>query len=146
MKGPALFQGEIITKLWKYIDKFKNLSRSTGLISTKLDTKHPWVKGILDYSNEGPLLFPRGDNYEIVKIHWQNIKIFFYRATGPISTKLNKKHPFGKENLSLFKREGFFTLGDDNKIAKSTFTNYKNLLPLNYWASFLKFIIILSHN
>ena len=25
---------------------------------------HPWVKGIQDYSNEGPCPFPRGDNYE----------------------------------------------------------------------------------
>ena len=31
--------------------------------------KHPWVKGIQVCSNEGPHLFPRGDNYEIAKIH-----------------------------------------------------------------------------
>ena len=35
---------------------------------------HPWVKGIQICSNEGPLPFPRGDNYEIAKIHWQNFK------------------------------------------------------------------------
>ena len=44
-------------------------SRTTGPISTKLGTKHPWVKGIQIYSNEGPRSFPMGDNYEIAKIH-----------------------------------------------------------------------------
>ena len=42
-------------------------SRTTGPISTKLGTKHPWVKGIQVCSNEGPHPFPRGDNYEIAK-------------------------------------------------------------------------------
>ena len=40
-------------------------------ISTKLGTKHPWVKGIQVCSNKGPHPFPRGDNYEITTIHWQ---------------------------------------------------------------------------
>ena len=38
-------------------------------------------------SNEGPCQFPRGNKYEIGKIHWQNIKIFLCRTTGSISTK-----------------------------------------------------------
>ena len=46
----------------------------TGPISTKLGTKHLWVKGIQVSSNEEPHPFPRGDNYEIVKIHGQNYK------------------------------------------------------------------------
>ena len=41
--------------------------RTTGSISIKLGTNHPWVKGILVYSNEGPRFFPSGDNYKIVK-------------------------------------------------------------------------------
>ena len=32
--------------------------------------------------------FPRGDKYEIAKIHWQNLKIFFSTLTEPISTNL----------------------------------------------------------
>ena len=44
-------------------------SRTTGPISTKLGKGHPWVMGIQVCSNEGPLRFPRGDNYEIAKIH-----------------------------------------------------------------------------
>ena len=41
--------------------------RTTGPISTKLGTKHPWVKGIKVSSNEGPRFFLRGDNKEITK-------------------------------------------------------------------------------
>ena len=32
---------------------------STGQISTKLGTKHPWMKGIQICSNEGPHHFPK---------------------------------------------------------------------------------------
>ena len=70
IKGPAHSQDEIITKLQKDIDKFKILfSRTAGQISTKLGTNHLWAKGIQFCSNEGPGPFPRGDNYEIAKIH-----------------------------------------------------------------------------
>ena len=65
MKGPALFQGEIITQIvkihWWNLKIF--FSRTTVLILTKLGTKHPWVKGIQVCSNEGPRPFPRGDTY-----------------------------------------------------------------------------------
>ena len=44
-------------------------SRTNGPISTKLGTKHPWVKGSQVCSNKGPLPFPRGENNEILKIH-----------------------------------------------------------------------------
>ena len=49
------------------------------------------------FQMKGPALFPRGDNYEIVKIHWQNLKIFFSWTTDPISTKLGTRHPSVKE-------------------------------------------------
>ena len=39
-------------------------SRTTGPISIKLGTNHPWLKGILVYSNQGPDISPRGDNYK----------------------------------------------------------------------------------
>ena len=54
------------------------------------------MKGIQVCSNEGPRPFPRGDNYEIVKRHWRNLKIFFSRTTGPFSTQLGTKHPWVK--------------------------------------------------
>ena len=57
---------------WRNLKIFS--SRNTEPIWTKLGTKHPWMKGIQVCSNEGPRLFPRGDNYEIVKIHWRNWK------------------------------------------------------------------------
>ena len=54
----------------------------------KLGTKHSWVTGIQVCSNEGHRPFPKGDNCEIAKIHRRNLKIFFSRTIGPISTKL----------------------------------------------------------
>ena len=48
---------------------FSSFSPTTGSISTKLGTKHPWVKGIQVCSNEGPCPFLMGDNYEIAKLH-----------------------------------------------------------------------------
>ena len=90
MKDHALFQGEIITKIhWRNLKIFL---RTTGPISTKLGTKHPWVKGIQVRTNEGPRPFQRGDNYKTAKIHWRNIEIFFCRIIGIISTKLGIKH------------------------------------------------------
>ena len=56
---------------------------------------HLWVKVSQFYTNEGPHPFPRGDNYEIAKIHLRNLKIFS-KTTGPISTKLGTMHPWVK--------------------------------------------------
>ena len=89
---------------WKY---FKIFSRTIGPISTKLGTMNPWMEGIQVCSNAGPHPFPRGDNYEIAKIHWNNLKIFFPRTTEPISYKLGTIHPWvslGEGDLNLFKR------------------------------------------
>ena len=47
--------------LVSFIDCFVSLS-----IEKK---KHPWVKGIQFYSNEGPGPFSRGDNNKSVKIY-----------------------------------------------------------------------------
>ena len=53
---------------------------------------HLWVKGIQVCSNEGLRLFGWEDNYEIAKISWRIVKIFFSRTTEPISTILCTKH------------------------------------------------------
>ena len=57
---------------------------------------HSWVKEIQACSNEMPRPFPREDNYEIAKTYRQKFKIFFFRTTGPISTKLGIMHPWVK--------------------------------------------------
>ena len=72
--------------IWKII-----FSRTTVPISTKLDTKHPWVKGIQVCSNERFRPLSKGIINEIAKIHWLIWKIFFSRTTVPISTKLDTK-------------------------------------------------------
>ena len=55
----------------KYIVEIKQIffSRTKGPISTKLDAKHSWVKGIKVCSNEKPQFFPRGDYKKLTKIH-----------------------------------------------------------------------------
>ena len=57
MKGHALALSRSDNS---YIDDL--FSRTTGPISTKHGTDHPWVKGIQFLSNEGPCIFLRGDN------------------------------------------------------------------------------------
>ena len=52
-----------------FIFSYSSPARTTGSISTKLGTKYPWVKGSQVCANEGPRPFPRGDNFEILKIH-----------------------------------------------------------------------------
>ena len=48
-------------------------------------------EGIQISSNKGHSHFQGGDNYEIAKKNWQNLKIFL-RTTKPISTKLGTMH------------------------------------------------------
>jgi hypothetical protein len=52
---------------------FDFFSRTTGPILTKLDTNHPWGEGIINCSNKGDCLSPRGDNSKRVK---NTLKIF----------------------------------------------------------------------
>jgi hypothetical protein len=51
------------------------------------------VKGIQICTNKGPGPLQRGDNHKNAKIGWGHLKIFS-RTTGPISTKLGRKHPW----------------------------------------------------
>ena len=51
---------------WGHLKIF--FSRTTGPILTRLDTNHPWVKGILNCSNKGPGPLQRGDNHKNAKI------------------------------------------------------------------------------
>ena len=57
---------------------------------------HPWVKVIQVFANEGPNPFPRGDDYEISKIHRQNFKNPLLQNGCLISTKLGTMHPWMK--------------------------------------------------
>ena len=56
-----------------FVCKLFTFSSSSGQISTKLGTKHPWGKGIQFSSNEGPRPFPRGDNYENKLTNFKNL-------------------------------------------------------------------------
>ena len=72
-KGWLLRNGEMH---WRNLKKIF-FSRTSWPISTKLGTMHPLVKVIQVCSNEGPYLFPRGDNYVFANIHWRNLKSLF---------------------------------------------------------------------
>jgi hypothetical protein len=63
-----------------YIEKKNFFSRTSWPISIKINTNHPWMKGIVNCSNKvlGPL--QRGENQKNVKI-WQGHQIFSLRTT-----------------------------------------------------------------
>ena len=99
--------------------KFKIFfTRTTGPISTKHGTKHPWAKGIQVYSNERPCPFPREDINVIAKIHRQNFKIFFSRTTEPTSIKHVGWRSLGF--FKFFKGPRPFPRGDNSKKFKIT--------------------------
>ena len=89
---PIGYNYEIANIHWQNFKKNVFLQNHLA-ISTKLITKHPGLMGIQFCSNGGPCPFTRGGNYKIAKIHWQNLNIFFYRTTGPISTILSTNDP-----------------------------------------------------
>ena len=71
--------------------------------------------------------FPRGDNYEIAKIHWRNYKNLLLHSE-PFSTKLGTMHLWVKE-IQVRAKEGPrpFSRGDDYEIAKIHWRNWKIL-------------------
>ena len=118
-KGSRLFPRgdnyDIAKILWRNFKIF--FSRTNGTISTKLGTKHFWVKKIQICSNEGPWPFPRGDSYEIRKIHWRILKKFFSRRTN---------YPWVK-GIQVCSNEGtpLFLRRDNFKIVEIHWRNFK---------------------
>ena len=81
--------------------------------------------GIQVCLNEGPHLFPRGDDNKLGNVHWRNLKIFFSRTDEPIKKTHKLGNPLGYEDSSLLKwRATPFSRGDNNKMAY----NYKIFL------------------
>ena len=83
--GDNYIIAKIYDNIWGNLEIF--FPRTAWPIATKHGKKHPWVMGILVCSNEGSRPFPKGDNYETVKMHWWNSKFFFSRTARPIETK-----------------------------------------------------------
>ena len=86
------------------ISNSKTFSNTTQLISTKLDTKLIWVEGIQVYSNEELHSFQR-DNCKNMKITLTTLKLFIFRTTGSISTKLGTNHVW-KVMIQVCSNEG----------------------------------------
>ena len=76
------------------------------------------MKGIQVCSNEGPRPFPRGENYEIVKI--ENTSIKFKKSSSPEPTELGTMHPRvkGFKFVQMKAPSPFFSKGDNYEIAK----------------------------
>ena len=74
--------------------------------------------GIQFYSG-APRPFPKGDNYEIAKIHWQNLQIFSTGTNWPISSNPSTKHLWVKE-IQVCLNEGPhpFLRGDNYEISE----------------------------
>jgi hypothetical protein len=49
-------------------------SRTSSPISIKLGINHPWVKGILNCSDKGPVPLQRGDNLKNANMGWGSFK------------------------------------------------------------------------
>ena len=82
--------------------------------------------------HEGPCPFPRGDNYEIVKIHWQNLKIHWTI----FNQTWYKAYSFGEGDSILFQwRATPFWTSDNYEIAKKPLTKFNHLLLQNHWAT-----------
>ena len=60
-----------------------------------------------------------GDNHKNVKMGWGHLKIFFSRTTGPILTRLDLNHPWGK-GIKVYSNEGDcpFPRGDNSETVK----------------------------
>ena len=90
MTSVALSKGEIITSKWKYTEDIKKVfCRTISQILITLDTKHPWVNGIQNFSNKGSnLLISRIGKLKIIENTFKELNIFS-KIPGPISsTKL----------------------------------------------------------
>ena len=67
-----------------YAQKLQANFIHTHLKASSFQSILVWIQA---WSNEGQRPFTRGFNYKIAKIYWRNLKIFFSKTTGPISTK-----------------------------------------------------------
>ena len=109
----------------------KLFSRTTGPILTKLGTKYRWMKGIQVCSKKGPRLLPRGDNYEIAKIHWRNLK----NHTSNFNQTWHKVF-LGEGDTSFVKWSMPISKETSKWDSENTLTKFKNLLLQNHPATF----------
>ena len=105
-------------------------------ISTKLDTKHPWVKGIQGCSNAVPRLSPWGDNSELVNFNSKYLKLYLSRTAWPISIKLGRKHPW-VEMIQVNEGPSHFQRGYNSEIVKLYWNDLKIFCPPEPLGQFL---------
>ena len=114
--SPRGDNSQIVKLYWKYFKIF--FSRTTGPISTKHGTKHPWMKGIHVYSNEGSRHSPMGDNSKNIKLYWKYFKSFLQNHRVNF-IKTWHKASLDEGDSSLFKWKAMpFSRGYNSKIVK----------------------------
>ena len=98
-------------------------SRTTVSVQTNLAQSIFWDSSL--FKRKATLFFKTGDNYEILKIHWRNLKIFFSRTAEPISTQLSINHPWVK-GIQVCSNQGPhpFRKGSITKKCKNTLTKF----------------------
>ena len=86
-------------------------------------------------SNEGPHPFPRGENYDIAKIHWP-FKKSSSPESGPISTHLGIEYPW-LTGIQVYSNEGpIIFQGEIIMNFENTLMYLKNHLLQNHWVIF----------
>ena len=107
--------------------KFKNLLQNHWT-----NFNQTWKQSILWMriqigSNEGPIPFSKGDDNEIAKIHWRNLKILFSRTAGESLNQTWHKTFLRDGDSKLFKWRAtlYFPKGDNNEIVENHWPNLK---------------------
>ena len=98
---PSVFQSVCPTVNLFHI--FIVFSRTTVSIQTNSAQSILWDSSL--FKRKATLVFKTGDNYEKLKKHWRNLKIFFSRTAEPISTQLSINHPWVK-GIQVCSNEG----------------------------------------
>ena len=113
MKGPSFSKGRYLRNSENTMTNFQKIIFQ---ISTKLGTKHPWVKGIQVCSVERFRPFPRGNDHELMKIHGQIWKSYSPEPVGQFN-KIWQKVSLVVGDSSLFKWRNLpFLMGDNYEI------------------------------
>ena len=113
-------------------------SRTAGPILTKLDTMSSWMTRIQFCSNEMLNPFPRGDNYEIAKIHWRDLKIFFSRTADQFQPNL-AQNIFGRREFK------FVQMKKHSKLVKVNNFSLNQHYDNHMWFELFSRVINLDH-
>jgi hypothetical protein len=134
IKGQTFFKGDIIKNKCKNGTESLKISKITWPILTRLITNHSWGKGIKVHSNGEGHRSSKGDNSDIVKLHWVFFfkETFFSRTIWSNSIKLNINYPQAKGIKFVQRRASSSSKRRLSQKCKNRVWSFKNLLLKNY--------------